>query len=210
MRAECCALALLLSGCLGGAGGRARLEAARAGLPRALHEVGELGDPRVPAGRAASPRIDEALDALRPWAAKGGLATRLAAVEGLRRLAERTPGLVRGRYQDLFDRPLEDPAPEVRWRAAWAIGRLGLARPGLLRALNDPSPRVAERAAWATGRAGDPGAVPALIEALGGEPLVAVSAEAALNALTGQRLGRDPAAWRAWVNATPGSPRPPR
>lgn len=206
------------SGCLSFADGRPELERARAGEPRYLHEVGELGDPRVPSGPAQAPGLPEAIEALRPWLSQGDLRQRLSALEGLRRLSARAPGLIRSRYPDLFDPALGDAAAELRWRAAWAIGRLELARPGLVTALRDPDPRVAERAAWAIGRSGDPGAVPLLIEALEREAPVPATAEAALVRLTFEHLGRDPAAWRAWLargGAAVGDPpregqRPPR
>lgn len=190
---------LALSGCSGFADGRPELARARAGEPRYVHEVSELGDPRVPAGPGQAPGPPEAIEALRPWLSQGGPRQRLSALEGLRRLSARTPGLIRARYPDLFDAALTDEVAEVRWRAAWAIGRLELARPGLVSALRDPDPRVAERAAWAIGRSGDPGAVPLLIEALEREAPVPATAEAALARLTFEHLGRDPAAWRAWL-----------
>lgn len=187
---------VLLAGCLATGDGRPELEAARVGQARGVHEVGELGDPRVPVGLALAPRQDQALEALRPWLAAPDPFLRLTALEALRRLAERAPSLVRARYPDLFDPALADPDPTLRWRAAWAIGRVGLRRPGLRPLLRDPAWRVAERAAWALGRGGDPEAVPDLVAALAREEPVAAAAERALEAITGARRGRDPAAWR--------------
>lgn len=202
MRSSGALLAALLAGCAF-QDGRYELEQARLGRARYVHEASELGDPKVPAGPALTPNPDEAILAVRPWLGSPDRDLRLTAIEGLRRLAQRAPSLVKTRFPDLFDAPLEDADPAVRWRAAWALGRLGLSRPPLLAALGDPVPRVAERAAWALGRARDPEAVPALVEALSREEPVASAAAAALERVTGERHGSDPAAWRSWAEDRP-------
>lgn len=191
---------LPLAGCLTFADGREELEQARLGRARYVHEVGELGDPKVPAGPALTANPDQAIEAIRPWLASPDRDLRLTTVEGLRRLAQRAPSLVKTRFPDLFDPALADADPGVRWRAAWALGRIGLSRPLLRAALLDPVARVAERAAWALGQARDDSAVEPLLAALEREEPVASAAALALERVTGAKLGRDPAAWRGWVD----------
>jgi len=190
--------AALSAGCAA-CDGRAVVAGALAGDLAQVHALCELGDPIVPSTGAALPSVDEAFAAVAPVLSSSDPFARLTALEGLRRLAERAPHAQRDRYPGLFDPLLADPDAAVRWRAAWTLGRLERGAPGLTAALDDPVARVAERAAWALGRVGDPAAVPSLIAALEREPLVARTAAAALERITGALgLGADPEAWRAW------------
>jgi hypothetical protein len=191
-------LLALLTGCVSYCDADAELAAARAGDLAAIHELGELGNPRVPSSWAPVPRMDQGFDALIPFLDHEDPFVRLTALEGLRTLSQRARDVQRDRYPDLFDTPLADPEPQLRWRAAWALGRLERSRPGLARALGDPEPRVAERAAWALGQARDEAAVEALIGALDrDEELVLASALQALARITDESHPT-PAAWKAW------------
>lgn len=79
-----------------------------------------------------------------------------------------------------------DPAAAVRYRAARAIGRVGLPEGGpvLVAALSDPEPDVRAVAAFGLGLLGDPSAAEPLIVALGDEsPLVQARAADALGRL---------------------------
>ena len=82
-----------------------------------------------------------------------------------------------------------DPGPAVRYRAALAVGRVGLREgvPALMTALSDPEPDVRGIAAFGLGLLGDPAAAEPLIAALQ-DPAPAVQARAA------DALGRLPAA----------------
>jgi len=137
--------------------------------------------------------------ALRPHLAHENPFHRLVALESLRRLGQRVPGLLATRFPDWIDPFLSDPDPELRWRAAWALGRIGLFRPGLFRATQDSDLRVAERALWALGaiRSLEVDVIPVLLQGLEREPLAA-RAMASLRARTG--LAHDTVeAWKGWA-----------
>lgn len=175
-----------LSGCKSNNGDEV-FAAAERGELRAVHELGEWAAPLVPPpGSYGLRKVDEAYLALEPHLAHENPFHRLVALEALRRLGQRTPGLFASRFSDWLDPFLEDPDPELRWRAAWALGRVGLFRPGLFKATQDEDLRVADRAIWALGaiRSLEVDVVPVLIQALDREAL-APRAMASLRARTG-------------------------
>jgi len=103
---------------------------------------------------------------------------------------------------DALLKALDDPKPVVRQRAAQALG-MDLKAPRavepLCRLLKDKDLWVRCYAAGGLKFINDPRAVPALIEALrDSDQRARDSARAALVGITGQRLGPDPARWRAW------------
>ena len=209
VRGSALLIALALGGCVSYCDAEAELAAARAGDLAAIHELGELGNPRIPSNWAPIPRLSQAFDALIPFLDDADPFVRLTALEGLRTLSQRARDVQRDRYPDLFDQPLADPEPQIRWRAAWALGRVGLYRGALVTALGDPEPRVAERAAWALGEAGERSAMDALIAALDHpDARVTDAAQTALQAITGEAEPRDAAGWRAWEPAPTGPPAP--
>lgn len=196
------ALALLLLGLPGltacSCDPYAPLAGTREGDLDALNELGELGDPRVPSHSATSnPSIDDAIAAVGSHLDARDRDVRLAALDAVRRLAERARDRYRSRFAGLLDPLLLDPDPEVRWRAAWALGRLDQRVPGLRRAASDPDDRVAERAIWALGTVGDDRAIRDLLGALDRPKPVAERAMWALERCTATRQP-DAAAWRAW------------
>ena len=192
-------IAFPLTGCAS-CSGDGLFTSAATGELRAVHELGEFGAPLVPPPQTYGlRRLDEAYDALRPHLAHKNPFHRLVALEALRHLAQRSRGMFATRFPDLFDSLLDDPDPELRWRAAWALGRIALGRPGLQRAAQDEDLRVADRAIWALGqvRSPDPGVVPLLLASLDRDPLSARVMDS-LRALTGERH-ETPQAWRAWA-----------
>ncbi|MCO5166678.1 MAG: HEAT repeat domain-containing protein [Planctomycetes bacterium] len=190
--------ALLLAGC-SYCDGKAELEAARAGDLDAVQTLGELGDPRIPSSASLTGiKIGEAIEVVAPFLESTDPLVRLQALEAVRHLATRQRDLYRSRFPTLIDTMLADPEVEIRWRAAWALGRLERTCPALREALKDPHPRVAERAAWAVGQARDEDAVDGLIDALEADPAVARQAARALGRITGLRHGPEPAAWAGW------------
>lgn len=193
-----------VSGCRSCNGDEVFAQAAEGQLG-AVHEVGEWAAPMVPPpGTYGLRRLDEAFEALRPHLSNPNPFHRLVALEALRRLARRAPGMCATRFPELFDPLLEDPDPELRWRAAWALGRIELSRPGLYQAADDPDPRVAERALWALGQIRKPSEVviSVLLNALRRPALVERAMES-LRARTGvQRTTRE--AWLEWAKG----PRP--
>lgn len=89
----------------------------------------------------------------------------------------------------------------VRGYAIRVLGRLKEpeAVPTLGGLLRDPSEPVRVSAAWALGEIGDCHAVPYLIEALGtADETERFLIHAVLMQITGQSLGQDAEAWRAW------------
>lgn len=198
MRTRLLALtATLVAGCTY-CDGREELERARQGDVAAIQQAGELGDPRIPASASlVDPRIDEAIAAVASHLDSTDPFIRLQALESVRRLAQRARDVYRNRFPSLFDRLLTDPEAAVRWRAAWALGRLERTSPELRAAAADPDPLVAERAVWALGQARDDEAVDALVAALDREEPIAARACAALARVTGQRHP-DRAAWQEW------------
>lgn len=194
------ALALVvLAGC-SYCDGREELEAARSGDLDALQAIGELGDPRIPSSASLTDvKIGEALAVVAPFLESTDPLVRLQALEATRHLATRQRDLYRSRFPTLIDQMLADPEVEIRWRAAWALGRLERTCPALRAALADPHPRVAERAAWALGQARDEEALDPLIDALEADPAVARQAARSLGRITGLRHGPEPAAWSGWA-----------
>ncbi len=191
-------LAALAAGCTY-CDGQEELARARAGDVAALQLIGEVGDPRVPSSASLTDiRIDEAIAAVSSFLQADDPWLRVQAVECVRRLGTRARDVYRNRFADLLDPSLADPDVEVRWRAAWAMGRVERTSPALRAALSDPHPRVAERAAWALGEVRDEEALDGLIGALEGPPPVARQAARALGRITGLRHGAEPEAWRAW------------
>lgn len=202
------ALVLATSGCYSTCDGSELFARAAEGELAAIHELGELGDPRVPSTHARVRAIREAFPVLAPFLEDEDPKVRLVATEALRRLAQRRPDIYRIHGGDLLDRPLTDADPEIRWRAAWALGRVEQTGPALRAAAADPDERVAERAVWALGRARDEEAVPALIESLGRGGRVAAQATRALRRVTGLRFD-DPEEWQRWAREAPPPRRPP-
>jgi HEAT repeat protein len=196
-------MAGLVQGCRS-CNGEEVFAAAEAGKLQGVHELGEWAAPLVPPpGSYGLRRVDQAYLALQPHLSHENPFHRLVALEALRRLGTRTPGLLATRFPDWVDPFLEDPDPELRWRAAWTLGRVGLFRPGLFRAAGDSDPRVAERALWALGaiRSLEVDVVPVLLGALD-RPALAQRAMASLRARTG--LAHDtPEAWKRWAEAPP-------
>lgn len=185
----------LLSSCTTFCAGERLLDEARQGDPRAVHEAGEFGDPLVPVCKGTVPVLAKAYEALRPNLAAHDANLRLIAVEALRRLSARSRSLYRDRFAGLLDPLLFDPEPEVRWRAAWALGRLRLSCEALRKAALDPVDRVAERAVWALGEARDERAAPYLLRAIERPSLLAVGARS-LRRITGLEIGADLEAWQ--------------
>jgi HEAT repeat protein len=183
------------TGCYSFDDGSELVAAAEAGEPRAIHELGELADPRIPAGKVPPPALSVAYETLAEHLQSDDGFVRIHTVEALRRLTTRSRAVYRDRYPGLLDPALSDPVADVRWRAAWALGRLELTSAALRAAALDPNVLVAERAVWALGRARDEDAPPFLLRALDREPLQA-AAMRALRRVTGLRLDDDPEAWR--------------
>jgi hypothetical protein len=197
MRNSLLLLALpLLSGCFTFCDGKEMMSKARAGNVRYVHELGELGNPLIPAAKSAPPNLREAFQILAERLGDSDEFKRLAAVEALRRLATRSPGTYRDHFRDLLDPLLRDPFPQIRWRAAWALGRMQLSSQALRSASEDPDDEVAERVIWALGRARDSKAESVLVAALDRSPRVQRQAIGALKRVTGMRLGDDPQAWK--------------
>lgn len=192
------AAAALLAGCTY-CDGQEELARARTGDLAAVQLIGEVGDPRVPSSASLTDvRIDEAIAAIASFLQADDALLRVQAVESVRRLATRARDVYRNKFPDLLDPSLSDPEVEVRWRAAWAMGRIERTSPALRAALADPHPLVAERVAWALGEVRDEEAIDGLIGALEREPRVAGQAARALGRITGLRHGPEPDAWRAW------------
>jgi HEAT repeat protein len=108
---------------------------------------------------------------------------------------------------------LKDPSPYVRGIAAAALGELkaGEAYGDLVALTKDKAVEEnkglncfpitpADLACYALGALGDPRAVPVLIDLLA-DNQTRGSARQALEALTKQKLGEDPQAWRKWWEA---------
>lgn len=191
-------LAALVAGCTF-CDGKAELELARSGDLRGIQEIGDVGDPRIPSSASLTDtRIDEAIAAIASFIASPDPLVRLQTLESARLLATRARDVYRNHFPTLFDGPLADPEEELRWRAAWALGRLERTSEALRIASADPSPRVAERAVWALGQARDEDAIEPLLVALDREPAVAAQAARSLGRITGLRHGAQLDAWRAW------------
>lgn len=201
----------LTSGCYTFDDGTEVFEAAERGDVAAIHALGELGDPRVPSSKRAVRPIREAYPILIMHLDDEDPFRRLAALESIRRLAERRRDQYRLYAKGSLDPLLGDPDPEIRWRAAWALGRIGFPCAGLRAATTDPEPRVAERAVWAIGEARDEEAVPELLAALARPAPVGQRATWALQRATGLTLGTV-AEWRQWARDRKIElpPKPPR
>lgn len=188
--------ALALAGCV--CDSYAVLREAERGDPDAMAELAEHGDPRVPSSSSlVDPRLEEAIAALASHLAATDPHARLLALEGVRKVAERQRDVYRARFDGLLDPLLQDPDPELRWRAAWALGRLDVRSPALRKATADPDPRVAERALWAVGATRDEGAIREMLAGLDRDGPVAARAEWALERVAVMEQP-DRAAWRAW------------
>lgn len=192
------ALLAIVAGCTF-CDGKAELELARSGDLAGIQAIGDVGDPRIPSSASLTDtRIDEAIAAIASFTASPDPVVRLQALESARQLATRARDVYRNRFPNLFDGPLSDPEEEIRWRAAWALGRLERTSAPLRAASADPSPRVAERSVWALGKARDEEAIEPLLTALDREPAVAAQAARSLGRITGLRHGAELDAWRAW------------
>lgn len=201
MRSSAALVALLLAGC-GACDGYAEVAAARSGDVEAIQLAGELGDPRIPSSSSlVDARIDEAIAAVASSLFVEDPTRRLAALESVRLLGTRARNVYRSRFPTLLDPLLQDPLPEVRWRAAWALGRLERPSPALRAAMRDPDDRVAERAVWATGEARDEEGLPDVVQALQ-RPALERQAVRALRRITGLRL-ETAEDWRAWAARRP-------
>jgi hypothetical protein len=120
------------------------------GDPAAINELAELGRPRIPTSAIPLASIEDAFVAILPNSQSTDPYVRELAVDALRRLAERAPDVFRDRHVAAFDRALQDPLANVRYRAAWALGRVEIARPPLRALSRDPAPPVAADPAWKT------------------------------------------------------------
>jgi hypothetical protein len=198
-RAAAVTLALLLplcaSGCAGTCDTKLLFEQAKNGKLRAIHEVGELGNPTIPSARSAVPPMTTAFAVLAERTTASDGFERVAVVEALRRLGSRSVATYRIGHRDLFDPLLSDSLPEVRWRTAWALGRMELSSDALRAAMRDPDERVAERAVWAVGRARDKKAEVSLLQSLDREGMVQAQAMHALRRITGLKFDTADA-WR--------------
>jgi len=191
-----CLLPLLGGGCASFCDGKTMMAQARAGNPRYVHEVGELGNPVIPSAKAAPPSVREAFEILAERVKEPDDFKRLVAVEALRRLTTRMAATYRDHFPGLFDPLLSDTLPQIRWRAAWALGRMKLTSEALRAAAKDSDDRVAERVVWALGRARDNKAQEVLVAALDRDPAIQRQAIAGLKRITGLKLGDDPQAWK--------------
>ncbi|HEX9129625.1 MAG TPA: HEAT repeat domain-containing protein, partial [Gemmatimonadaceae bacterium] len=105
---------------------------------------------------------------------------------------------------DALAAALNDASPDVRKRAAWALGNTDLkqAPPKLIAMLGDKDPEVRELAAWALYEIEDPASIPALEAALAREPdkelqiayirALAAVGEKSVDALKGLLESKDP------------------
>lgn len=207
------ALALSASGLAGckACDGSATFAAAEQGQLRAIHELGELGDPVIPPPHVYQlKQINEGYAALLPHLESSDPFVRLHAFEALRRLIQRSKPMFRDRHRELLDPVLSGEDPELRWRAAWLLGRLELTRPALHALTKDEDARVAERAVWALGQAKDRDAVEVLLAALERQETRAPAIKA-LQRTTGERKIETLEGWRAWAQEQPPGPeKPPR
>jgi HEAT repeat protein len=169
------------------------------GDPAAINELAELGRPRIPTSAIPLASIEDAFVAILPNSQSTDPYVRELAVDALRRLAERAPDVFRDRHVAAFDRALQDPLANVRYRAAWALGRVEIARPPLRALSRDPAPPVAAMACWALGRARDDGALVDLAAALDRGGPVRAAALAALERTTGRGQMSDPA-WKTFAS----------
>lgn len=176
---------LLLSGCISYCRFEPTVDKASRGNRSAIAEAGELGRPRVPSTAEHLPSIFDAWNAIAPNLSSTSAETRLVAVEALRHLSERAPDIYRNHFEGQFEASLRDPSPEVRWRAAWAKGRLQESSPALREAALDRDPLVASAACEALGAAHDDQAVANLRRALRRDGEVGDAAAAALERITG-------------------------
>jgi hypothetical protein len=191
-------LLLLAPGCISYCRFDPELVKAEHGNRSAIAEAGELGRPRVPSTAERLPSLLEAYGAIMPNLSSTNAATRLVAAEAVRHLSERAPDVYRNHYPGLFEALLADPAPEVRWQAAWAKARLFESSPALRAAASDPDDLVAEEACFALGAAHDDQAFEPLLLALDRSPSVSRAAFFALTRISGRELP-DAAAWRTYV-----------
>lgn len=202
--------ALALAGCQT-CDGSATFAAAEQGELRSIHEVGELGDPAIPPPNSYGlKRIGEGYALLAPHLQSDDPFVRLHTFEALRRLIQRSKSLFRDSHRELLDPLLTGEDPELRWRAAWLLGRLELTRPALHALTKDEDRRVAERAVWALGQAKDTAAVEVLLAALEREE-TRDPAIKALQRTTGKRRIETVEGWQAWAKEQPQAPeKPPR
>jgi hypothetical protein len=191
-------LGLSLAGCISYCKMEPVLVEAERGDPVAIAETGELGRPRVPSSALPQPILRAGFEALAPSLSSSVAARRINGVEALRHLSERAPDIFRNHFATIFDAALADPESEVRWRAAWALGRLGTTSPGLRAAASDPDDEVAETACLALGQAHDADAAPVLVLALDRGGPVERAAIGGLTRLYGRELDGK-AAWKRWV-----------
>ena len=189
---------LVLPGCISYCRFDPTLRAAARGDRAAIAEAGELGRPRVPSTAEHLPSMKEAFEAVAPGLSSTNAGQRLVSLEALRHLAERAPDIYRNNFPGLFESPLSDPSPEVRWRAAWAHARLLESSDALRRAALDTDDLVAEAACLALGAAHDDQAFQVLLAALGRPGPVERAARSALTRISGRDLP-DAASWKAYV-----------
>jgi hypothetical protein len=190
------ALAAATPGCISFCDCQPVVARALNGDPASINEIGELGRPGIPSSAKPLPRIDEGFDALRANLQAKDPYVRELTIDALRRLTERAPDFFRNRYATTFDAALVDEVPAIRWRAAWALGRIGFSNEALKRAVADKDDGVAAMACWSIGRARDDSALRELATALDRAPPVKAAALEALGRLTGQKLGEDVVAWK--------------
>ncbi len=109
---------------------------------------------------------------------------------------------------DLLAADLAHAKPSVRAKAADLLGERRWPRTDALAKLlsGDDTPWVRASAAAALGKLKARAAADALAAALDDDSArVQNAAKAALEQITGQKLGTDPAAWRDWLSANPAS-----
>ncbi len=190
------ALPLLVGGCFSACDGKHLIDRAASGDMRGIHEAGELADSKIPSSRTPPPKLRDAYAAIKPHLSDEDPYKRLRALEALRRLSTRSPSIYRDDFRDMFDPLLSDTDAQIRWRAAWALGRMILSSEALRKAALDPDDRVAERAVWALGQARDDDARLQLLSALD-RPALQKQTIRSLKRITGLRLGDDVEAWKA-------------
>jgi HEAT repeat protein len=180
-------VAVAFAGCVSFCEPGELVRAAARGDPAAIDELAELGRPKIPSSARPLPKMEAAFLAIRPSLDSSDPYLRELAVDALRRLSERAREIPRDRHPDLFDGPLGDRKSSIRWRAAWAMGRIGMTSAALRKAANDPQDGVAEMACWALGEARDRLAGEALTRALERGPVVRTAAARALGRVRGER-----------------------
>ena len=191
-------LACFLAGCVSYCQQDDLLAKAATGDKASIDEVGEMGRPMVPSTSVHFPMLRFGFDAIKPNLDSPDRTIRLAAVEALRHLTQRGKEVYREDFPGIFDKPLSDPWREIRWRAAWALGRAGVSSPALRKAADDSDDLVAEAALRALGECFDGDAAPIIVRALDRSPDIRDVGIAALQQIFG-KTWTDPGQWKTYV-----------